>query len=86
MSNKEYQKGKIGSMVHTIATIYKLDEGHLRATLAHNYQELKDKSKCANCGSNMEVKKYQASTLTAVLLLRMARDIKHNLTTLRRVL
>jgi len=80
MSKKEYHKGKIGAMAHVIADIYKLDEGHLRATLAANFPELKDKTKCANCGANMEVKRYTASTLTAVLLLKIAQQVKHNLT------
>jgi len=79
MAEKKHQAGKIGIMVHVIADIYNLDEGHVRATLARNFPELKDKSKCANCGANMEINKYTAGILNTLLILKMAEEVRHRL-------
>lgn len=50
----EYHKGKIGELVNFIAMKWNLDEAEMRAHLAINFPELKDRSVCANCTASMK--------------------------------
>ena len=69
---KEYQSGRIGQLVRYMASKYSLDEKMVRADLAINFPELKDKTHCANCGESMAVYIYSVTYLDVRLLCAMA--------------
>lgn len=80
---KEYQKGKIGLIIRTTLALIRQDpellkeenELRLATMLKYNLPELKDKSKCGNCGESMAVYMYTLSVLDAQLLCAIAKVV-----------
>ena len=69
---KEFKQGRILQLVQYVASVHHLDEMILRAQLAANFPELKDKAFCANCGGSMTVYTYSVMYLDVKLLCVMA--------------
>jgi hypothetical protein len=79
----EYQPGKIKNLVEAVAKIVSehpdlaSDPDRLHATLAINIPGYGKKDPCFNCGGNMKISVYTADLLDALLILAMARDVRH---------
>ena len=51
--SENYRKPRISLMVGAICEQYHLDPAEMQTFLFHNFPELKDKTKCANCQASM---------------------------------
>lgn len=83
--NFEYHSGKIGSLVKVIVSSIKnnpaaLDDIELLRAMVHGaIPELRDRSKCANCGASMKEYVFTFDSLGAILLLRMGAVVRDRL-------
>lgn len=74
----DYKKPKMSQYIRTICDKFDLDYGHVRAVLQVNHPELFQKEHCANCNASMKVEVYRADVFTAILLLKTAEVVRHN--------
>lgn len=81
----DYHVGKLGAFVRLIQSLIKNnpeltdDFELLRAHIYQAMPELKDKSKCANCEASMKEYIYTFDAWDALLILKMAEVIRHNI-------
>ena len=90
-NSKEYDEGKIPAMVEYIVWLVEKKHGvtgpefskvnmdKIWFNIKSNFPELKDKTKCANCGASMAVREGTAGIHVAILLLRMGEQVAQNL-------
>ena len=52
-------------------------EERLFATVSTAWKDLKDKKKCPNCGAPVHAQRYSAGPGVALLLLKMAKEVRH---------
>lgn len=83
-----YQPGKIKNLVEGVARMVAKnpeladDFDRLHATIATALPGYGDRSSCFNCGHNMEVTEYTAGIVEAILLLKMAVEVRHRMLTM----
>lgn len=71
-----YRKPRIGVFVAAICDQYKLEPKEVAAFLFHNFPELKNKEKCANCETSMREYPCVMTIVTAELLREMASIVR----------
>lgn len=71
-----YRKPHIGVFVSAICEQYKLDSKEVAAFLVHNFPELKNREKCANCDASMREYPCVLTYSTAELLSEMAQIVR----------
>lgn len=72
-----YRKPHIGMFMAAICEKYKIDPAELKSFLFHNFPELKNKEKCANCEASMREYPCTLTYFVGELLCEMA-QIVHN--------
>lgn len=84
--NIEYHPGRIKALVEMTAKMVVQnpslanDLPLLHATLSANMEGYGKRDKCFNCKRSMKITLYEADLHDALLILAMARDVKHNIT------
>lgn len=79
----EYHASKLGSLVQVVVSLIRAnprmmdDFDLLKSHLFMQMPELRDRSKCANCGASMREYVFILDVWDAILLKRMAEDIRH---------
>lgn len=76
---EKVEKGKLKDIFGFIANRFNIEPDYLRAVLITNFPELKDKSTCANCGASMEISLYSPDILDALLLLKIAEEVRNRM-------
>lgn len=71
----QYHKAHIGKFVGALCEQYKLESAEVVAFLKHNFPELTDKTKCANCGASMAIYEHRIDTLDALLVFGMGKIV-----------
>lgn len=74
-SKKQYRGGRIGQFVSVLCEKYNLDPQEVKAVLFSAFPELKDKTKCANCGESMAIYSFSITSLDAMLLAQMGKTV-----------
>lgn len=77
--SKDYRRPNLAQYVRFICEKHDLNYDYVKAQLTTAYPELRDKTTCANCGANMEIKIHRADIATALLLIKMAEQVRSNL-------
>ena len=60
--SKDYRQPNLSQYVRFICDKHNLNYDYVKAQLTTAYPELRDKTTCANCGANMEIKIHRAKT------------------------
>lgn len=74
-NKKQYRSGRIGEFVSVLCDKYNLDPQEVKAVLFSNFPELKDKTKCANCGESMAIYSYSLSVIDSMLVAQMGKMV-----------
>lgn len=67
-----YRKPHIGQFIAAICEQYKLDPAEVKSFLFHNFPELKNKERCANCDASMREYPCSMTYFASELLCEMA--------------